>query len=111
MAHRKATNRRKAKTILRLPDLEQSKTAVLNSLADASSRETEKSSTVHDQHCLAAVRRLGHEASDTGLLSPELAAGIRRVKGEKLLGVRIGNWFTVDQSSTLLAEPLAGKVV
>ena len=40
MAHRKATNRRKAKTILRLPDLEQSKTAVLNSLADASSRES-----------------------------------------------------------------------
>ena len=28
---------------------------------------------------LAAVRRLAYEASDTGLLSPELAAGIRRV--------------------------------
>jgi hypothetical protein len=32
---------------------------------------------------LAAVRRLAYEASDTGLLSPELAAGIRRVKGAK----------------------------
>jgi site-specific recombinase XerD len=53
---------------------------------------------------LAAVRRLAYEASDTGLLSPELAAGIRRVKGAKRLGVRIGNWLTVDQSRTLLGE-------
>ena len=29
---------------------------------------------------LAAVRRLAHEAADSGLLSPELAAGISRVK-------------------------------
>ena len=29
---------------------------------------------------LAAVRRLAHEAADSGLLSPELAAGIQRVK-------------------------------
>jgi site-specific recombinase XerC len=54
---------------------------------------------------LAAMRRLAYEASDTGLLSPELAAGIRRVKGAKRLGVRIGNWLTVDQARTLLAEP------
>ncbi len=40
---------------------------------------------------LAAVRRLALEASDSGLLSPELAAGIARVKGAKRLGVRIGN--------------------
>lgn len=45
---------------------------------------------------LAAVRRLAYEAADTGLLSPELAAGIRRVKGAKRLGVRIGNWLTVE---------------
>jgi hypothetical protein len=32
---------------------------------------------------LAAVRRLAYEAADSGLLSPELAAGIRRVKGVK----------------------------
>ena len=30
---------------------------------------------------LAAIRRLAYEASDCGLLSPDLAAGIRRVKG------------------------------
>jgi hypothetical protein len=32
---------------------------------------------------LAVVRRLAYEASDAGLLSPELAAGIRRVRGPK----------------------------
>jgi integrase len=61
---------------------------------------------------LAAVRRLAYEASDTGLLSPDLAAGIRRVKGAKRLGVRIGNWLTIDQSRTLLCKPsdsLRGK--
>jgi hypothetical protein len=30
---------------------------------------------------LAAVRRIAYEAADAGLLSPELAAGIRRVEG------------------------------
>jgi site-specific recombinase XerC len=61
---------------------------------------------------LAAVRRLAYEASDTGLLSPDLAAGIRRVKGAKRLGVRIGNWLTVDQSRVVLgkrSENLRGK--
>ena len=55
---------------------------------------------------LAAVRRLAYEAADSGLLSPELAAGIRRVKGVRRLGVRIGNWLTVDQGRRLLAGPL-----
>lgn len=55
---------------------------------------------------LAAVRRLAYEAADSGLLSPELAVGIRRVKGVRRLGVRIGNWLTVDQGRSLLAEPL-----
>ena len=54
---------------------------------------------------LAGVRRLAYEASDAGLLSPDLAAGIRRVKGAKRLGVRIGNWLTVEQSKTLLGGP------
>ena len=34
------------------------------------------------------MRRLAYEAADSGLLSPELAAGIRRVKGVKQLGSR-----------------------
>ena len=39
-----------------------------------------------------------------------MAAGIRRVKGAKRLGVRIGNWLTVDQSRTLLGEPPTGSL-
>ena len=39
---------------------------------------------------LAAVRRLAYEASDNGLLSPDLASSIRRVTGAKKLGVRLG---------------------
>lgn len=62
---------------------------------------------------LAAVRRLAYEAADSGLLSPELAAGIRRVKGAKKLGVRLGNWLTTEQAGTLWqlpnTETLKGK--
>jgi integrase len=54
---------------------------------------------------LAAVRLLTFEAADTGLLSPELAAGIARVKGAKRIGVRLGNWLTGDQGRNLLAAP------
>ena len=138
MPRRNSLKGRRAKTTLRLPDLEQSKNAVLNSLAATSSQESyghaidefigwycseprlafnrtvvlryrffleQKNlapSTINLR--LAAVRRLAYEASDTGLLSPDLAAGIRRVKGAKRLGVRIGNWLTVHQSRTLLGE-------
>lgn len=35
---------------------------------------------------LASVRRLAYEAADTGLLSPELAAGIGGVKGANGIG-------------------------
>jgi site-specific recombinase XerC len=51
---------------------------------------------------LAAVRRVAYEAADVGLLSPELAAGIRRVKGVRRLGVRLGNWLTVEQGRRLV---------
>ena len=144
MAHRKTSKRTKAKTMLRLADLEQSKHAVLHSLGAPTSQESyghavdefigwycseprlalnrtvvlryrffleQKNlapSTINVR--LAAVRRLAYEASDTGLLSPELAAGIRRVKGAKCLGVRVGNWLTVDQSKTLLGEPPANSL-
>jgi site-specific recombinase XerD len=54
---------------------------------------------------LAAVRRLAYEAADTGLLSPDLAAGIRRVKGAKKLGIRLGNWLTVDEARSLWQLP------
>src|ERR1700722_4395396 len=122
MAHRKTSKRSKAKAMLLLTDLEQSKNAVLRTLGAASSQEScghaieefigwdcseprlafnrtvvlryrffleQKNlapSTIHVR--LAAVRRLAYEASDTGLLSPDLAAGIRRVNGAERLGVR-----------------------
>ena len=60
------------------------------------------------EEMLAAVRRLAHEAADTGLLSPELAAGISRVKGAKTVGVRLGNWLSADevkQLHTVFARP------
>src|ERR1700680_1760935 len=57
-------------------------------------------STINQQ--LAAVRRLAHEAADSGLLSPELAAGISRVKGVKQLGFRSGNWLSAGESSEVL---------
>jgi integrase len=62
---------------------------------------------------LSAVRRLADEAADGGWLSPELAIGIRRVKGVKALGRRIGNWLNVDQAQELLRiiplDTLRGK--
>jgi hypothetical protein len=118
------TNR--PKRVLRLPDLEHARTAVLNSL---SSRESQRGyrhaiDEFVDWYCSeprlafnrivvlryrshlesrrlspatinlrrGAVRRLAYEAADCGLLSSDLAAGIRRVKGLKKSGVRMGNW-------------------
>ena len=46
---------------------------------------------------LADVRRLAYEAACPGLLSPELAAGIRRVKVVKELGFRTGNWLSAKK--------------
>src|SRR5260370_2639648 len=54
---------------------------------------------------LAAVRRLAYEASDNGLLSPDLAAGIRRAKGAKRLVIRLSNWFTPTHPNQLLPVP------
>ncbi len=46
-----------------------------------------------------------YEASDCGLLSADLAAGIRRVKGLKKIGVRLGNWLLPQQAVGLLDAP------
>jgi hypothetical protein len=54
---------------------------------------------------LGAVRRLAYEASDCRLLSPDLAADIRRVKGVKKISVRLGNWLTPEQSGRLWNTP------
>src|ERR1700680_1998734 len=132
------------KRILRLPDLDHAKMAVLNTLGSPESQRSYRSaiedfvawycseprlafnktvvlryrlqlearqlaaSTINVR--LAAVRRLAYEAADSGLLSPELAASIRRVKGPKKLGVRLGNWLTAQQGKALLSIPAAGSV-
>ncbi len=126
------------KVVLRLPDLDHAKSAVLNSLSSPRSRRNYKfamdqfitwycseprlalnravvlrfrlyleslglaAGTINQR--LAAVRRLAYEAADSGLLSPELAAGIRRVKGVKQLGFRTGNWLNREQARSLLEK-------
>jgi site-specific recombinase XerD len=132
----KSKRKRTPKTVLKLPDLEQSKSAVLNSLTSPSSQRSYDHAIREfiEWYCseprlafnktvvtryrisleqrryapstinlrLAAVRRLAYEAADCGLLSADLAAGIRRVKGAKRLGVRVGNWLTAEQGKRLL---------
>lgn len=132
-----AKRAKKPKSVLKLPDLDYSKSAVLNSLPSLNSRRSYEHAIrdFTDWYCseprlafnktvvtryrialeqrryapstinlrLAAVRRLAYEASDCGLLSPDLAAGIRRVKGAKRLGIRVGNWLTVEQGKKLIA--------
>src|SRR6202040_2753097 len=54
---------------------------------------------------MSAVRKLAVEATDNGLLAPELAAGIQRVKSAKSIGVRMGNWLSQKQAQALLNTP------
>jgi hypothetical protein len=106
--------KRTPKSVLKIPDLEHSKSAVLNSLPSISSQRSYEHAIREfiDWYCseprlafnktvvtryriflelaqyasstinlrLAAVRRLAYEAADAGLLSPDLAAAIRRVQ-------------------------------
>jgi integrase len=126
------------KRVLALPDLEQTKSAVLSTLTSKSGQRSYEHAINEfvDWYCseprlalnrtvvlryriyleerrlapttinlrLAAVRRVAYEAADSGLLSPELAAGIRRVKSVRRIGVRVGNWLTADQSKDLLKK-------
>jgi integrase len=145
MPKSKSRKKKTPKRVLALPDLEQTKTAVLNSLTSASGQRTYDHAIrefvawycseprlafnrtvvlryrIHLEQReyapatinlrLAAVRRVAYEAADAGLLSPELAAGIRRVKGVRRIGVRLGNWLTPEQSRRLLecATPLTPR--
>src|SRR6202049_3150616 len=59
---------------------------------------------------LGAVRRLAYEAADCGLLSADLAAGIRRVKGVKKLGIRLGKWLNAEKGEELLHGPDPGEL-
>ena len=59
---------------------------------------------------LAAVRKLASEAADNGLIAPEMAAGIGRVKGSKRLGTRLGNWLNREQAEQLIGAPDASTL-
>src|ERR1700738_5058866 len=54
---------------------------------------------------MSAIRKLAAEAADNGLLAPELAAGIARVKSAKSVGIRVGNWVTLRQAQALVSAP------
>src|SRR5882672_5651441 len=54
---------------------------------------------------MSAIRKLAVEAADNGLLAPELAAGISRVKSAKSVGIRVGNWLSLRQAQALLSAP------
>ena len=54
---------------------------------------------------MSAIRKLAVEATDNGLLAPEMAAGIQRVKSAKSIGVRAGNWLSLKQAQALLNAP------
>src|SRR5262245_29419861 len=54
---------------------------------------------------ITALRKLAVEAADNGLLPPEIAAGITRIKGVASKGVRLGNWLSVKQAQAVLNAP------
>src|SRR5260370_22836570 len=54
---------------------------------------------------MSAIRKLAAEAADNGLIAPELAAGIARVKSVKSTGIRVGNWLSLRQAQSLLSAP------
>ena len=54
---------------------------------------------------MSAIRKLAVEATDNGLLAPELAAGIQRVESAKSIGVRAGNWLSLKQAQAILNAP------
>lgn len=54
---------------------------------------------------MSAVKKLVAEAADNGLIQPELANGISKVKGVKVRGVRSGNWLDKRQAERLINAP------
>jgi hypothetical protein len=57
---------------------------------------------------ITAVRKLAVEAADNGLLAPELAAGIARIKGVRS-GTRVGNWLSLRQALLNAPAPANGS--
>ena len=56
---------------------------------------------------LAALRRLAVECADAGVLPLDVADGIKRARGARRLGRRLGNWLTLEETEKLLAVSVA----
>lgn len=54
---------------------------------------------------LSAIRKLAAEAADNGALDPQVANGIRAVKGARREGRRTGNWLTREEAQNWLGAP------
>jgi integrase/recombinase XerD len=54
---------------------------------------------------LSAIRKLAAEAADNGALDPQIANGIRAVKGARNEGRRTGNWLTREEAQIWLNAP------
>lgn len=54
---------------------------------------------------LSAIRKLALEAADNGALDPQVANGIRSVKGARREGRRTGNWLTREEAQAWLGAP------
>jgi integrase len=54
---------------------------------------------------LSAIRKLAVEAADNGLIAPELAGAIARVKGARREGIRTGQWLTREQAERFISAP------
>jgi hypothetical protein len=101
----KSSRTTKKKTKLGLPDLDQANE--LSSAACVLPIPSGEINILSMNSSTGIVPNLAYEAADSGLLSPELAAGIWRVKGARRLGIRLGNWLTADQARTLWQLPRA----
>src|SRR5919107_4122861 len=54
---------------------------------------------------LSAIRKLAAEAADNGALDPQVASGIRAVRGARREGRRTGNWLTREEAQSWLGAP------
>jgi integrase/recombinase XerD len=54
---------------------------------------------------LSAIRKLALEAADNGVLDPQVANGIRAVRGARREGRRTGNWLTREEAQSWLSAP------
>jgi site-specific recombinase XerD len=59
---------------------------------------------------LSAIRRLAAEMADNGLLDPQTALVIGKVRSPRRVGVRLGNWLALDQAEDMLAVPDIGTL-